>query len=185
MTAKALKRVLPCRGFTLIEVVVASVLATILLAALLSATATLSRDRQAVAKANASPTPADVRAVFDLLRRDLMQARSFSVSGEGRSVRIVGHCGLARDTMTGMSRPAEVTYQIVSSSRDGDAAGCLIRTQRLTDDPTQPGAWSELVAVDVLRLDINAAATETGIPTQVRATLVLKSRVIDTDLWLR
>ncbi|QOV90976.1 prepilin-type N-terminal cleavage/methylation domain-containing protein [Humisphaera borealis] len=173
-------------AFTLIEVVVATVLSTVLLAALLAASASISRDRQRLAKLTASPSPADAQALVQLLRQDLTNARSLTTADNGQVVTMVGHGGLHKSTRAPAGRLSEITYRIRADRQASSGRTCLIREQRDLDDPARPPAWSELVAVGVTQLDVIAASPEVGVmPRQVRVRIVFPARVVEETLWLR
>jgi len=173
------------RGFTLIEVIVATMLTTVLLGIVLAATASLSRDRKRLAAANHGTRPAEVHALLDLLRQDLTNARSFASSEDGRVLEITGYAGLSRDAMAPVGRLAHVTYEVRTTDGPGPHS-CLVRSQRYLDDPVRPDRWTELVAVGVQRLSVSAASPQTGVmPAQVAVRIDLSSQVIEQKVWLR
>jgi type II secretory pathway pseudopilin PulG len=129
------------RAFTLIEMLVAGMLAGALLTGVLSVSAALARDaRRTTARAADSSA---VDAAFDLIRWDLANASTTSFD---RTVTFNGHGGLARDTLRPTGRLTRVAYSI----RVG--AG-LVREQAYLDDPTRPRPWSELVLVGATEIE--------------------------------
>ena len=173
-------------AFTLIEVVVATVLSTILLAALLAATASISRDRQRLAKLSASPSAADIQAILQLLRHDLANARSFTSSIDGSMLTMVAHSGLSKNDLTTTGRLVEITYRVRSDRSGSSVTPCLVREQRYLDDPARPTPWSELVAVGVMQLEVTSASPDVAaMPSQVRVRVVFPVRGVEETLWLR
>jgi len=116
------------RGFTLIELMLASTLSVLLIAGVLFALASLSRD----ARANVAKDPAsDLKAMLELLQWDLSNARSVSQSGDHRTMVLEGHGAIAPDTLRPNGRLARVVY----SCQFRGGTWRLTRGQRYLDDP--------------------------------------------------
>ena len=150
-------------GFTLVEMLVTTVLTAVLLAALLNVTAGISRDRKRLASAEAGGR---AEAVVELLRRDLTNARTLGRSADGRTIVLEGHGGLARASLVPTGRLTRVTYRVRPAGVTGAAGGpaCLVREQQYLDDPARPEPWAEVVAVGVRRFTVALAGTGGGSP---------------------
>lgn len=133
------------RAFTLVEMLLATALAALLLGGLLLMAAALARDS---ARAAASPMPAPHGAV-QLLEWDLTNAATMHPSEDGQSLTLVGQCALDPRTLTPTARFARVVYRVDPQTH------LLTREQRFLDDEIRPEPWSELVASDVSRIDVS------------------------------
>ncbi len=164
------------RAFTLIEMLVATMLVAMLMGAVSLAVGGLARDERAIAKRQ---NVARDERVLDLLRWDLLNAKSMSVGRDG--VTLIGHGGIDRGKMTATVRPSWVVYRV---ARRGERAGVLLREQNYRDDTVRPERWSEIVAVGVRRLDV-VAAPGAGLPEKVRVRVAFEDRVVDQVIRTR
>ncbi len=130
------------RGFTLIEMLLATVLAAVLMTAVLLALSGLSRDRAAMAAAD----PHHIRGAADLIEWDLRYAHTATAGAEDVVVELVGNNGIVRGTLTPDGRLVRVTYR-----RAGNA---LWRQQEYLDDPARPERWQEQAAGDFRTLSL-------------------------------
>jgi prepilin-type N-terminal cleavage/methylation domain-containing protein len=130
------------RGFTLIELMVATVVAAVMTAGVLMIVARLSRDRVLISKKIGAPTP---DCMIDLLRWDFANAQGMLASPRADELILFGHGGIDGTTLTATGRVSRVAYRIEPSA-DGPQ---LIREQRYLDDRGRPQAWRELVARNV------------------------------------
>lgn len=158
---------------------VTTVLTAVLLAALLSVTSGISRDRQRLAAADGDGRPGSgggrglvgrPEPLMDLLRRDLANARTLGRSADGRGVVLEGHGGLNRASLVPTGRLTRVTYRVRPAGGAGRGAGgggggppCLVREQQYLDDPARPEPWADVVAVGVRRFRLAATAAGGGL----------------------
>ena len=140
------------RGFTMLELLLASALAVVLTAAVLAVAAGLSRDTQRMAR-RAAELPA---GAAELIRWDLVHAAKV-MQDEG-ALTLIGNGELDARRLRPAGGLVRVTYKIESNR--------LLREQVALDQPLEPGAWRELVAggIDSLRVDGLAAGAEVNAP---------------------
>jgi prepilin-type N-terminal cleavage/methylation domain-containing protein len=166
------------RAFTLIEMLVATMLVAMLLGAVSLTVGGLARDERAIARRQ---NVARDERVLDLLRWDLMNAKSIAEGREG--VTLIGHGGIDRGKLSATVRPSRVIYRVVQR---GEGAGVLVREQSYLDDAIRPEKWSEIVAVGVNRIDIAAVPGAVGeMPARVRVRLEFEGRVVDQVIGTR
>jgi prepilin-type N-terminal cleavage/methylation domain-containing protein len=166
------------RAFTLIEMLVATMLVAVLMGAVSLAVGGLARDERAISKRQGA---ARDERVLDLLRWDLMNAKSMSVGRDG--LVLIGHGGIDRVKMSATARPSRVVYRVVQR---GERAGLLLREQSYRDDAVRPERWSEMVAVGVRRIDVVAASgAGAGMPARVRVRVEFEDRVVDQVIGTR
>src|SRR2546423_10133577 len=108
------------RGFTLVEVLLATVLAALLLGGVLTVTAAMSRDSARAAM----PTELPRSPIVQLLEWDLTNAATMQASDDGQSLTLVGNGALDPRTMSSNARLARVVYRIDPRTR------ALTREQR-------------------------------------------------------
>ncbi len=108
-------------GFTLVEILAATVLSALLVVTLLMVVASLGRERTAIAKRAAAQTPP---GLVDLLRWDLLSARS--VRTKDGVMTLTGFGSLDRRTLAPVShRPVDVVYEV----RELGGESWLVRRQ--------------------------------------------------------
>ena len=135
------------RGFTLIELMLASTLSVLLIGGILFALAALSRDtRGTIPKDPAT----ELKATLDLLQWDLSNARSISQSADHRTIAIQGHGAIAPDTLRPNGRLANVVY----SCQLRRGTWRLTRGQQYLDDPARPQTWTDLAGVGVNAVEV-------------------------------
>jgi prepilin-type N-terminal cleavage/methylation domain-containing protein len=138
------------RGFTLVEMLLASTLAAVLMGGVLAATAGLSRDRrrmeERVERTHSS-------AATDVIRRDLTNAAALVAAGP-RGFELVCHGGIDGKTLAANQRLVRVTYRVVKHRRG--AGSTLVREQAYLDDPIRRDRWSEVVATGVTGITLTA-----------------------------
>jgi prepilin-type N-terminal cleavage/methylation domain-containing protein len=180
------------RGFTLVEMLLASVLAVVLMLALLTMLSGVSRDGKRL-RAGAGATSATPYALPERVRWDLVNAQTLELdrNGGGRVI-LVGHSAIERQTLTSSGRLVQVTYRTTPD-------GCLVREQESLDNPANPDRWSELLAAEVrgFRLtpeSIDALAANVGegisttaitVPSRVRLHIETVGWSIDRELWIK
>jgi prepilin-type N-terminal cleavage/methylation domain-containing protein len=179
------------RAFTLLEMLLATALAAVLMAAVLLMLTGVARDQTHLnaAAAAASPLP---QTLVDRMRWDIVNAESIDFGRDGSSVVLIGHGAIDRQSLTGNARFCQVTYRL--------ASGCLTREQQYLDNPGQPDRWRELVAGNVRGFRITpestdafpagenggvASATAVTVPSRVRLNLEAQNVSIDQELWIK
>jgi prepilin-type N-terminal cleavage/methylation domain-containing protein len=195
------------RAFTLIEMLIATLLAAILMGGVLSMSAALARDQRRLAARAQDSTG----GIVELLRFDLANARSVTQSPDGQTLVLVGHGGLDRRSMSPTNRLTRVVYRVDSPS------GNLSREQTYLDDPARPARWTELAATGIARIDIIPASGDSDFvrepalnatlfapnrkmgdvksvamlpesrspPTRVRIRIASTSSPLDQEIWVR
>ncbi len=138
------------RAFTLIEMLMATVLAAVLLGGVLMVVSAISRD----AASAAAPGPQSLQPAVRLLEWDLSNAATMQLSDDGQSFTLVGNDALDPETLSPTGRMARVVYQI------DPQAHTLAREQRYVDDDIRPEPWIELVANGVTRIDVSSPNTD-------------------------
>lgn len=182
------------RAFTLMELMLASAIAAILMAGVLSVVSGLSRDRR---RMEARAQAAEPTVLLDLVRRDLANAQTMHAREDGAIV-LVGHGAIDHKSMSANGRLAKVVYRV--------AAGALLREQMYLDDPIRPDRWSEVVAVRVERIAITPTAgaaeqmvftedmadrlgADAGrpvrVPPRARLRVEMNDRTIDREVVIR
>jgi prepilin-type N-terminal cleavage/methylation domain-containing protein len=179
------------RAFTLIEMIVATLIAAMLTGAVLAAVAGIGRDRKrmnAEAAVNVSPQ------WLDLLRRDLTNATSMSATEGG--VALEGNAGIDAKSLTPNNRLVRVVYR---ARENDDATTTLVREQRYLDDAIRPEPWSEIVAAGVTRITLTPASADfevirdanksapvrLKVPTRVKVHLDTASGAVDEEMWVK
>jgi prepilin-type N-terminal cleavage/methylation domain-containing protein len=180
------------RGFTLLEMLLATVLAALLMAAVLAMLVGVSRDRRRLTAATNTPRP---QALIEQFRRDLINARTITRSRDGRSIVLVGQGAIDRQSLSCNNRYVRVSYRQIQDNR----TPCLIREQEYLDNPARSERWSELVAVGVTsfriipesadawpvadQAEMNAGTTT--IASRVRLHIDMTSAAVDEELWIK
>src|SRR3954451_331685 len=125
-----------CRGgFTLVELLVATVLAALLLGGVVLIAGAAARD----AKRLRSGAPAgEAGKRVALLRWDLANASQIQQDPTGRGFVLIGQGGLDRNTLAPTNRLSRIAYVQLPG-------GGWVRQQRYLDDPIRPQPWRELV----------------------------------------
>jgi prepilin-type N-terminal cleavage/methylation domain-containing protein len=142
------------RAFTLVEMLLASTLAAVLMAAVLTVAAALARDQRRMEAGQAADhAPAE----FGLLRRDLANGAALISSGDSDTFELISHAGLDPRTLGATQRLTLIRYHI---ARPSGARPILVREQRFLDDPIRPQSSREIVATGVTRLAITAVSAD-------------------------
>jgi type II secretory pathway pseudopilin PulG len=132
-------------GFTLIEMIVATIAATLLVAGVLLMTSALSRDR---AQMNVSQTSAGHRLLIDHIEHDLTNSTTFTQLNNGHALILTGHAGIDPSTLAVNGRLARVIYEI----RGAGSTAALFRHQKYLDEPARAEDWTELVSLSTTAL---------------------------------
>jgi len=191
------------RAFSLIELLVATALSAVLMAAVLAILTGVSRDRHRLTATESLPLP---QAMIDRFQWDLTNAQTLSPSPDGRSLELIGHGGIDSKTLAPNGRLVSVSYLVY---QDGNVS-CLVREQKYLDDPVAPNPWRELISVGVTNLHIIARSTDEvvadpteqtsgvvvmsairpkgpvlHVPERVRLQIATTTGIIDRELWVR
>ena len=151
-------------GFTLVEMLGATLLSALLMAAILSVVTSLGRTQRAFDSATAAAD--DSADVLALLRFDLANARDVDVDPNKLTIRGVG--GLTRDTLRPTHRPAEVAYELE------EVAGrrWLVRSQRELDVLSNRRPMRRPLRADVTGFACELLGEEPDVPPRaVRVTV--------------
>jgi len=162
-------------GFTLIEILLAVTLATILMAAVLAVLGGVARDQRRLSAVEKTTHPA---AAIELLRWDLTNAESITSTADGGVV-LRGHGGIDQASLEPTNRLTRVTYRI--HRERGDSS--LFREQSYLDDPIRPEPWGDLVMRDVRGIAVSPAGNPKS--PQLQVQLLRKNDTITELLWVQ
>jgi hypothetical protein len=178
---------------------VATVIAAVLMAGVLSATVSLSRDRQRLA---ARDIGTHAGGAMELVRRDLANATAFIGPPRDTGFALIGHGGIDARTFVADGRLCYVAYRL-------DKGGVLVREQAYLDDPIRVDRWREVVAVGVRGVGVApvsadgesmqlseevegrlrgrgaAALSATRVPSRVRVRIEFGDGAVDREMVLR
>jgi prepilin-type N-terminal cleavage/methylation domain-containing protein len=165
------------RAFTLIEMLVATVLSAVLMLAVLAMMAAVARDRRSLNSLNSAQPD---QGMTRLVQWDLQNAQSIARDDRDQSVILVGVCGIDAATLSPNGRLVQVTYRIQHGTND------LWRIQQYLDDPARPAVWQELVAskVSAFNLDPNPGP-DSPIARHTRLRVMTADGSIDENLWIK
>jgi prepilin-type N-terminal cleavage/methylation domain-containing protein len=187
------------KAFTLVEMLVATVLAAILMGGVLAASSALARDRR---RMEARQSLSHSAATTDLIRRDLANSAALLASSpQGFEILALG--GIDPRTLAFNQRLTRISYRIIRP-------GVLVREQVYLDDPIRPDRWREAVATDVRRVTLTPlsasveqvrlgedvverlrasglaiGATAVRVPGRLRVTIEMSDGLLDQELVLR
>jgi hypothetical protein len=138
------------RAFTILELLAATALTALLMAAVLRVVATMGATRAVAAQANAADTG---RAeLIDLLRRDLTHATAATFARDRAT--LTSHLALDPATLAASHEPVSVTYELATIHD----RRWLVRRQSPRNDATGSApTWAELICPDVVSFSIRAA----------------------------
>ena len=194
-------------AFTLIEMLLATVLAGLLMGGVLVMASAIGRDRARVAADESKPR---ANHLVEQFRWDLTNAMTIAQLDNGRAMILVGHGGLDPVTLAPTGRLTRVIYEVRGKGRDA----ALFRRQDYLDDPVRPQAWTEVVSLGVVAFavfaesgDFEPVAREKPtsivpteeeispkqrrvpqayfIPTRARLSIQKAATTMDEELWLR
>ena len=162
-------------GFTLIEILLAVTIATVLMAAVLAVLGGIGRDQKRLTADEKKTRPT---ATIELLRWDLTNAESITPIDSG--VLLQGHGGIDASSLEPNNRLTRVIYRI-RRNRGGDSD--LVREQRYLDDPVRPQPWSDLVMRDVRAIGVSPGGNPKS--PRVSVQLVRENGSITEQLWVQ
>jgi prepilin-type N-terminal cleavage/methylation domain-containing protein len=134
------------RAFTLIELLAATALGAMLMAAVLVVVGSAVSQEMAMREAESDllvPT-----RVADLMRWDLEQSRNISI-GDSR-IALEGYGAIRAEDLASVHRPATVVYRLHRIAE----RSFLVREQIRPDQITSRNAWLELICADVNRFEL-------------------------------
>lgn len=195
-------------GFTLLEMLLATVLAGLLMAGVIFMTSAIARDRARVSADEATPRRAS--AIVDQLRWDLTNAQTMTPQANGHVLILIGHGGLDAQTLSPTNRYTRVIYEVRGRGRDA----ALFRSQSYLDEPTRPEPWTELLCTNVQAFSVFPESADADpvekekpaapiapddpptppqprrptsyfIPTRARLRIQHGATQIDEEVWLR
>jgi len=131
---------------TLIELVLATTLATMLMVAVLGVLNSLSRQRNVLFSRREPDTWR--RLLADELRRDVLNSRRLAVGPT--ELRLVGYAGRENSSRRATHRPTEISYQVFSVGEES----WLVRRETHLDELSNDNRQAELVCGDVGGIDV-------------------------------
>jgi len=134
-------------GFTLLEMLAALVLASLLMTAVLKLLGIMHAQERSMANSVATDQPWIPR-VFRLLERDCRNSRRMIVGTN--EFHLTGFAATDRETSAANYRPAEVAYRVLLIH----GQLCLQREERKTDSLSNNSIVRELIAVDVAGISL-------------------------------
>lgn len=155
----------PRRGFTLVEVLLATLLLALLMTGILAVITDLGATRVALEpprRESAGPSGPETQALESwarLLQSDLLHARTVDTSRENR-LAFAGYAAAAA-APSELHRPVQIVYAIETINR----RACLIRRQTLLDVASSDNVRRELVCCGIARF------TLTRVSAPARSTL--------------
>ncbi len=141
-------------GMTLVELVLATVLAAMLMATVLGVLNSLTRQRDLLI--GRRPPRAWQSALADQLTRDMWNSRRIAVGPQ--TLRLAGYAGRDFDSGQATHRPTEITYYVVN---DGTQTWLLRREVHL-DELSNDNWQTELVCQGVARLEVEHVQQDGG-----------------------
>lgn len=129
----------------------ATTLTALLLGAVLTLTASLSRDRLRIENLAARKSSAPL----DLLRTDLANSQAI-LANTGTEVELVGYAALDPAALTPDLRLCRVVYRIELRGK----TTILLREQVHLDDMIRPDRWSDIVAIGPTKLYVTPLTSE-------------------------
>jgi prepilin-type N-terminal cleavage/methylation domain-containing protein len=162
------------RGFTLVEILLAVTIATLLMAAVLAMLGGIGRDQKRLAGRNETARPI---AAIELLRWDLTNAESITSTADG--VVLQGHGGINPSALEPNNRLVRVIYRI---RREGGESN-LFREQQYLDDPVRPQPWGDLVLRDVRSVTVAPGGNPKS--PRVSVQLMRDKGAITEQLWVQ
>ena len=142
-----------CPGFTLLELLLASALTTLLMVGVLGIVAQVglpARQPSDAASPDAASGDASLRGFADILRLDLEHAASIDVTKPNR-VELLGYGSLDAETRRRTHRPVRIVYHI---ARIGDRRW-LLREQRRLDVLTNRNVQRDLIAAGIRGFELS------------------------------
>jgi hypothetical protein len=195
-------------AFTLIEMIVATIAATLLIAGVLLMTSTLGRDRARLTRSQSTPPQTQL---LQQLHRDLTNSTTLAQLNNGHALILTGNNGIDPSTLIVNGRLSRVIYEIRGNGFDA----ALFRHQKYLDDPARSEDWTELISLSTTALFVipdaagfepverppqptaasspeesppppfRRAPKQFFIPAHARIHMQRPSGNVDEDLWLR
>ena len=171
------------RGFTLIEVLVTTALAALVMVAVLEVVRSTGRLRAAMDRTAHTEPWAD--QVLDRIEQDLLQ--SDLVTTSKTSVVMTGYSSMNTDSTDRTHRPVRVRYLIEDG--EGDVAGVLIREQQWLDVESSASITRALCGCRISALQVASVTDSTGGSNSVQYRIAIQvndrsERVFDRTVIL-
>lgn len=138
------------RGFTIMELLIASVLAAILMIGILFATTQLARQVQ---RQKHLPSPTQFNPVIERLRKDISQATECRVTEN--QIHLRGFMWLDSQSQMQTGQPAQVIYELVQIND----ANWLIRYQRQLSNLTLDDSDANLLCKGIITMQLLALSS--------------------------
>ncbi len=172
-------------AFTLVELLLATAIATMLLGGMLVVVAQLAKESLQLRETEVQPDRAAVENRFaDLVRLALIRGRLLERGGPGDpAIRITGNGAIDLATGIATSQTSVVTYRLVQPAET--TTPLLLREQILLGDPSKR-VWRELVATGVQTFSLGQPPTTIMVrPAKgsmpIPAMVSLHIRHVDSD----
>lgn len=142
------------RGFTLIEMLLATVLTSVLMLGVLAVIISVSAPIKAAGGDEPEVVAArnDVEAIVRAMKADLTQART--LEAEGGELRLMSYGGLDTQTCDRTQRPVRIRYLV----RTLAGRSWLMREERALDGEVVQAIRTQLVAEGVTRIELQPPA---------------------------
>lgn len=141
------------RAFTLVEMLLASTLAAVLMGAVLTVAAAVARDQRRLETGQMTDHST---AIFAPIRRDLANGAAL-IPTDPDAIELISHACLDPGTMGATQRLGLIRYHV---ARRPGVPSVLLREQRFLDDPVRPQTSREIVATGVTGLTITAVSAD-------------------------
>ena len=128
-------------GFTLVELLITLAAAALLMGGVLTVVAATARDQLRMGDEHARQSAA-WRRLTELLRRDLLTARSIKPLGDGAGVELESFSAIDPQTRELLDRAVTVRYEV----RGEPGTRKLFREQHYRDERVPSKPWTQLVA---------------------------------------
>lgn len=159
-------------GFTLLELMLATVLMSVLMIGVLAVLTQVLRSPQMTSD-QGEPMGEVGPSWVELIRHDLTQART--VEHSANRIKLMGYVWL--DPVTGQrtQQPAHVTYRLVEIGE----RPWMVRTSQMIDRDKQPTVRHELLGSGVTRFELVGQNVTRGLPNELP-----KDTVWDLRFWI-
>ncbi|WP_010583130.1 hypothetical protein [Schlesneria paludicola] len=162
-------------GLTLVELLAATVLSTLLMAAVLGLLTSVSKAQSVALRAHGIPDPWQQR-LDEVLRWDLQNSRSIRTTEAG--IELAGFAGRDLSTRMPIHCPCLVEYFIVAT---GDRTH-LFRRESHVESLNIDNSYSDLVCLDVSKITIGPASDRTNASVRDQALPALPNGPLPSEV---
>jgi hypothetical protein len=145
------------RAFTILELLAATALTALLMAAVLHVVGAIGASRAALARHAGAGAGAWQTDLIDLVRRDMTNASKVTFRADGMT--LTSHAALDAGTREFQHEPVTVVYGL--SVIDGRS--WLVRRQSPREGLSHGPAWAELICPDVTGFVVRRASSTAGV----------------------